>query len=121
MCSTLVTRHSPLPQHTGIGANSFHFSRKSPFHLSALFQTTCALFQKEYFANSFRNNRFRTLSQNTRVVQLRQSSAANHCSLFSTTTHYPLLTFFPLKPMYLMAHPYLCTRKKGPAAREPRY
>ncbi len=27
----------------------------------------------------------------------------------------------PLKPPLQMAHPYTCTRKKGPAAREPRY
>jgi hypothetical protein len=27
----------------------------------------------------------------------------------------------PLKPILQMAHPYLCTCKKGPAAREPRY
>jgi hypothetical protein len=37
------------------------------------------------------------------------------------TTHYPLLTSFLLKPQPQMAHLYLCTCKKGPAAREPRY
>ena len=37
------------------------------------------------------------------------------------TTHYPLLTSYPLKPLPHMAHPYTCTCKKGPAAREPRY
>jgi hypothetical protein len=37
------------------------------------------------------------------------------------TTHYSLLTSIPLKPASEMAHPYLCTCKKGPAAREPRY
>ena len=37
------------------------------------------------------------------------------------TAHYPRLTSFPLKPQPQMAHLYLCTRKKGPAAREPRY
>ena len=37
------------------------------------------------------------------------------------TTHYPLLTSYPLKPRLQMAHLYLCTCKKGPSAREPRY
>ena len=37
------------------------------------------------------------------------------------TTHYPLLTLRSLKPPLRMAHPYLCTCKKGPAARETRY
>jgi hypothetical protein len=37
------------------------------------------------------------------------------------TTHYPLLTLRSLKPPLQMAHPYLCTCKKGPAARETRY
>jgi hypothetical protein len=41
--------------------------------------------------------------------------------LFLLTTHYPLLTSSPLKPLPQMAHPYTCTCKKGPAAREPRY
>jgi len=40
---------------------------------------------------------------------------------FLLTTPYPPLTFYPLKPLPHMAHPYLCTRKNGPAAREPRY
>jgi hypothetical protein len=31
------------------------------------------------------------------------------------------LASVPLKPLPHMAHPYLCTCKKGPAAREPRY
>src|SRR5208282_1091640 len=44
--------------------------------------------------------------------------STGHCSLL--TTHCPLLTSSPLKPLTQMAHPYLCTRKKGPAAREPR-
>src|SRR5580658_2554728 len=37
------------------------------------------------------------------------------------TTHNALLTSQPLKPPLQMAHPYLCTCKKGPAARETRY
>jgi hypothetical protein len=37
------------------------------------------------------------------------------------TTRYPLLTLRFLKPPLQMAHPYLCTCKKGPAARETRY
>jgi hypothetical protein len=37
------------------------------------------------------------------------------------TTHYSLLTINLLKPPLQMAHPYTCTCKKGPAAREPRY
>jgi hypothetical protein len=37
------------------------------------------------------------------------------------TPHDPLPTSYPLKPLPHMAHPYLCTCKKGPAAREPRY
>jgi hypothetical protein len=37
------------------------------------------------------------------------------------TAHYPLLTLRSLKPPLQMAHPYLCTCKKGPAARETRY
>ena len=36
------------------------------------------------------------------------------------TTHSPL-TSSPLKPLPHIAHPYTCTCKKGPAAREPRY
>jgi hypothetical protein len=39
------------------------------------------------------------------------------------TTHHSLPTThsLPLKPPLQMAHPYTCTCKKGPAAREPRY
>jgi hypothetical protein len=37
------------------------------------------------------------------------------------TTHYSLLTSSHLKPVRRTAHLYLCTCKKGPAAREPRY
>ncbi len=37
------------------------------------------------------------------------------------TGHGPLPVFYSLKPLPHMAHPYTCTRKKGPAAREPRY
>jgi hypothetical protein len=39
------------------------------------------------------------------------------------TTHHSLPTTHcsPLKPLLQMAHPYTCTCKKGPAAREPRY
>jgi hypothetical protein len=37
----------------------------------------------------------------------------------SQTFHHTLIS--PLKPMPREAHPYLCRRKKGPAAREPRY
>ncbi len=37
------------------------------------------------------------------------------------TTHYSLPTSSILKPLPSMAHRYTCTRKKGPAAREPRY
>jgi hypothetical protein len=37
------------------------------------------------------------------------------------TIHHPLPTLHPLKPPLQMAHPYLCTCKKGPAARETRY
>jgi hypothetical protein len=47
------------------------------------------------------------------------SSVGN--GLFLLTTHYFLLTSSPLKPLHQMAHPYTCTCKKGPAAREPRY
>jgi hypothetical protein len=41
--------------------------------------------------------------------------------LFLLTIHYSPLTSSPLKPLPPMAHPYTCTCKKGPAAREPRY
>ena len=37
------------------------------------------------------------------------------------TTSLPTTHCSPLKPLLQMAHPYTCTRKKGPAAREPRY
>jgi hypothetical protein len=37
------------------------------------------------------------------------------------TSHFASLTSYPLKPPLQMAHPYTCTCKKGPAAREPRY
>src|SRR5690242_3362361 len=44
-------------------ANSSRF----PKRLSPVFSTICALFQKEYFCNSFLMKRLRTLLQNTRV------------------------------------------------------
>jgi hypothetical protein len=37
------------------------------------------------------------------------------------TAHCPLLAPSPLKPLPKLAHLYVCTCKKGPAAREPRY
>jgi hypothetical protein len=42
---------------------------------------------------------------------------------WGATTHHSLPTTHcsPLKPLLQMAHPYTCTCKKGPAAREPRY
>ncbi len=58
-----------------------------------------------------------------RSVQTTSSGdpSAFNFQLSTLSIHYPLLTVYPLKPQPHMAHPYLCTRKKGPAAREPRY
>jgi hypothetical protein len=57
-------------------------------------------------------NFFMRLLHNSRTA--RGWGAATHHSL--PTTHCS-----PLKPLLQMAHPYTCTCKKGPAAREPRY
>jgi hypothetical protein len=37
------------------------------------------------------------------------------------TPPYPTVPRYCLKPLLQLAHPYTCTCKKGPAAREPRY
>jgi hypothetical protein len=75
-------------------------------------------------------NLFMSLLHNSRTPRGRGSRRPSVFSFqllaFSThysllTTHFPLLTSHPLKPPLQMAHPYLCTCKKGPAAREPRY
>jgi hypothetical protein len=64
--------------------------------------------------------RIRTYEKKGRGGPSHQALAAD--SFYSLpTTHYSLLTSSPLKPLPQMAHPYTCTCKKGPAAREPRY
>jgi hypothetical protein len=59
-------------------------------------------------------------SQCPRVTEHRSRDSVHGPRL---TTHHSLPTTHsqPLKPPLQMAHPYTCTRKKGPAAREPRY
>jgi hypothetical protein len=52
------------------------------------------------------------------LFAVRRQLASHHSLL---TTHYSLLTSAHLKPVRGTAHLYLCTCKKGPAAREPRY
>jgi hypothetical protein len=63
----------------------------------------------------FRMNTYRKIGRGTPHSGFSRA----FCARF--TTHYPLLTSAHLKPVRRTAHLYLCTCKKGPAAREPRY
>jgi len=50
-----------------------------------------------------------------------ESRHTGHGTLVTTHHSLPATHSLPLKPLLQMAHPYTCTCKKGPAAREPRY
>jgi len=69
---------------------------------------------KTQHLKSFRMNTYKKTGEG--VAPLSHKSPPSTFGPF----HSPV-TSFPLKPLPNMAHLYLCTCKKGPAAREPRY